>query len=78
MRQRCENSAASNYQWYGGKGILVCEDWIDYARFREWALDSGYADDLEIDRIDASGNYEPGNCQWITKSENVRRSRLPE
>lgn len=76
MRQRCFNPAASNYSWYGGRGISVHPDWEDYLLFRDWALSNGYAGDLELDRIDNDSDYEPSNCQWISKSDNVRKARL--
>lgn len=83
MRYRCLSPTAPAYNWYGGRGITVCEEWTDYNIFKDWALASGYRDDLCIDRIDNDGNYEPGNCQWITKAENSRkrwedRRNLPE
>lgn len=43
--------------------------------FRDWALSHGYADDLEIDRIDNEGNYEPSNCRWVTREVNQRNTR---
>ncbi len=73
MVGRCTNPRNKKYSRYGGRGISVCEAWRDYAVFREWATANGYGNDLEIDRIDNDGNYEPGNCQWLTKSENSRK-----
>lgn len=52
----------------------MCPEWRnDFAVFRAWALANGYADTLTIDRIDNDGNYEPGNCQWLTLSENISK-----
>lgn len=79
MRKRCSNPRDSLYQWYGGRGISVCEAWSDFGVFREWALANGYADDLTIERKDVNGHYEPGNCLWITRAaqlRNTRRSRM--
>jgi hypothetical protein len=59
---------------YRTKGISVCEEWRDFLTFRAWALSHGYADDLSIERRNAWGNYEPGNCEWITQAENSRRA----
>lgn len=70
MRQRCNSPQNPAYRWYGSKGVSVCSQWDDYAVFRDWAMSSGYRDDLTIDRKDSSGNYEPNNCQWITRVEN--------
>lgn len=73
MKYRCYNSNADEYPNYGGKGVVVCDDWKDdFSKFNEWALSHGYQDNLTIDRIDANGNYEPSNCQWVTLEENVR------
>jgi len=52
----------------------MAPEWRDYPAFRAWALASGYADNLTIDRINNDGNYEPGNCEWVTRSENSRRA----
>ncbi len=71
MKDRCYNPNASNYKYYGAKGIEVCEEWKnDYSTFKLWAFSSGYKDNLVIDRINHTGNYEPTNCQWITALEN--------
>jgi len=74
MKQRCTNSNLVSYKYYGGRGIMVCDEWAyDYAPFREWAYANGYDDTLCIDRIDNDGGYYPSNCQLITMSENARK-----
>jgi hypothetical protein len=45
-----------------------------YENFRFWAILNGYKEPLTLDRIKSNGNYEPANCQWLTKSENSRRA----
>ncbi len=76
MKERCLNPNDSSYQWYGKKGITVCDEWKNnFARFRNWAIQNGYTDDLTIDRIDVYGNYEPSNCRWITMKEQIRNKR---
>jgi hypothetical protein len=75
MIARCEHEYSSCYKDYGGRGISVCAGWHDYSTFRAWALSNGYVDNLEIDRIDNDGNYEPGNCQWVTRSKNISHTR---
>ena len=69
MMQRCYNSNTVAYKHYGARGIIVCEEWHDIERFIEWAEKSGFDPNLTIDRIDVNGNYEPGNCRWITTQE---------
>lgn len=76
MRQRCSNPNNPVYKWYGGKGVSVCPEWNDYAAFKAWAEGAGYEPGLSIDRIDPARGYEPGNCRWITRSENSRRAGL--
>jgi hypothetical protein len=72
MRQRCGNPNAANYRWYGGKGIECCKDWDDFEVFKNWSEQHSYADGLELDRIDSDKNYEPSNCRWVTKKQNIR------
>lgn len=74
MRQRCNNKNNDGYKWYGKKGVRICSEWESYPEFKSWAENNGYADNLSIDRINHNGNYEPGNCRWITLSENVARA----
>jgi len=67
MKQRCENPNASQYEYYGGRGIKVCDDWANsFEVFMKWAIASGYNDSLTIDRVDGNGNYCPANCRWIS------------
>lgn len=69
MNSRCNNKNADNFQWYGGRGIKICDEWNNFMLFRQWALSSGYADNLSIDRIDSDGNYCPENCRWASYKE---------
>lgn len=77
MRQRCNNPNHTAARWYHDKGIRVCSEWENsFQEFMEWSMTHGYAEDLTIDRIDSGGDYCPGNCQWITRSENSRRAGI--
>ena len=69
MRQRCEKPNSSGYHKYGAKGIKVCEEWSSFEKFRDWAMNHGYTDELTIDRKDPHGNYCPENCRWATQIE---------
>lgn len=78
MKQRCLNKKRRHYEDYGGRGIKVCLEWMDFIPFRDWALAHGYKDGLTIERIDCNGNYESSNCTWIPQGEqsnNTRRNR---
>ena len=73
MIDRCYNTNNKDYKFYGYKNIIVCEEWLsDYEVFYSWAIKNGYKDDLTIDRINSSGNYEPSNCRWVSKEYNSR------
>lgn len=72
MKVRCTDENARSYPRYGGRGISVCEEWMDSSRFFQWALDNGYDQGLQLDRIDNNGDYTPSNCRWVTPSENAR------
>ena len=79
MIQRCYNKNNKDYKWYGGKGIVICDEWRNNPKsFEEWAMDSGYDDTLTIDRIDEDKNYYPDNCRWILGSQNsnINQQRL--
>jgi len=72
MINRCHNKKDKGFKIYGGKGIVVCDEWKEsFENFWEWASTHGYADNLTIDRINPKGNYEPSNCRWITMHEQI-------
>jgi hypothetical protein len=76
MKYRCLNPKSKPYMNYGGRGITVCDSWInDFEAFRAWALSNGYNDNLTIERVNRNGNYEPSNCKWIPLSEQPKNRR---
>lgn len=79
MLNRCYYEKAEEYKNYGGRGIIVCEEWKNsFENFYEWVKISNYQEGLTIDRIDVNGNYEPSNCRWATpmqQSNNKRNTR---
>lgn len=77
MKTRCYSPISKDYKNYGKRGIKVCDEWKNnYRTFKFWAILNGYQDNLTIDRIDNDGNYEPSNCQWLTRSDNLKKRHL--
>jgi len=74
MKQRCFNQNNKKYPRYGARGITVCDEWLDFAVFRDFALSHGYDDTLTIDRIDNDDSYKPTNCQFLSRSEHSRKT----
>lgn len=67
MINRCYSINNEKYNNYGGRGIKICDEWLNgWNCFKNWALSNGYSDNLTIDRINVDGNYEPNNCRWVT------------
>lgn len=66
MKDRCYDTSASDYKFYGAKGIRICDEWLYHPdEFIFWSLQNGYKPGLSIDRIDSSKDYCPENCRWI-------------
>lgn len=65
IRSRCYNKSNPKYPRYGGRGIKVCDEWQDFATFKDWALSHGYEQGLSIDRIDNDRDYCPENCRFV-------------
>lgn len=76
IKQRCYNPNASKYKYWGGRGITVCERWLN--SFENFLADMGKrpSDKHSLDRFpNKEGNYEPGNCRWATiEQQNENRS----
>lgn len=73
MKARCGNPKFIGYEYYGGKGITVCDEWSNsYEVFRDWSLNNGYGEHLTIDRKDNDLGYMPVNCRWATYQQQAK------
>lgn len=75
MLNRCTNPNVPSFKTYGAKGVRVCQPWKQYVNFRDWAISSGWEEGLTIDRLDSTGVYEPTNCRWLSREENIARAK---
>lgn len=76
MKSRCLRETSAAYDYYGGRGISICDEWImSSSPFIEWAIANGYRDDLSLDWRDVNGNYCPENCRWATRAQQSMNTR---
>lgn len=75
IKTRCLNPKASNYRWYGARGVTVCKSWAD--SFETFLADVGRRPEprFTLDRIDNNKGYERGNVRWLPHKENCRNTR---
>ena len=76
IKDRCYNPSCPGYVNYGGRGIGMHDEWKNnFMAFYESAMETGYSENLQIDRINNDGDYEPGNIRWVTVKQNARNRR---
>ena len=79
IKRRTLNPKHKQYNDYGGRGIIICDEWKnDFMSFYNWAMSNGYEENkgLSIDRIDNDRGYSPENCRWTTKTIQCRNQRI--
>lgn len=79
MKQRCLNKNKDNYHRYGGRGISICNDWLQASKYIEYVetnLGHRPSPNHTIDRIDNDKDYEPGNIRWATRKEQSANTRV--
>lgn len=74
MKKRCLNPRAKDFKWYGGRGITVCERWLEFEKFAE-DMRGSWEDGLTLERVDVNRGYEPGNCVWIERKKQALNKR---
>lgn len=76
MKGRCLNNKDKGYKDYGGRGITICDEWVnDFKAFYDWAMANGWEKGLVNDRRNNDEGYSPTNCRFITDYESVRNTR---
>lgn len=70
-----KGASEKNKRNYQDRGITVCDEWLVFENFRDWALSHGYSDGLEIDRKDNDKGYCQENCRWVSRRENTNNRR---
>ena len=77
MLDRCNNPNNGSYKYWGAKGIKVFSDWnrmAKFANFYNWAIETGWKEGLELDRINPDKDYEPANLQWLNREEHALKT----
>ena len=75
MKSRCKGTSSPLARKYYA-GISYCKEWDHFPAFYDWAISNGYSSNLELDRIDPTGNYEPANCRWATRAQQMQNTRV--
>lgn len=76
MIRRCTISQDKAYKHYGGRGIKVCDEWLNnITNFVNWSFQNGFQENLSLDRINNNGDYSPTNCRWVGNRIQSRNKR---
>lgn len=75
MKDRCFYPKSDRYKNYGARGITVCNEWLNFENFYNWAINNGYKENLTLERRNNNGNYEPKNCCWILMKEQAKNKQ---
>lgn len=77
MKVRCYGNRPKDFKYYKSKGISICSAWLNDAKlFFEWCIKNGWEKGMTIDRIDSEKDYEPTNCQLLTRSAHSKKTSL--
>lgn len=74
MKSRCFNPHNKRYERYGGRGITICDEWLDFKNFYNWSVANGFSEELSLDRIDNDKGYCPDNCRWATPRQQANNT----
>lgn len=83
MKYRCLNPNSPRFKDWGGRGITVCPEWLEYESFEEWSISNGFNGNAPrgkctLDRIDNNKGYSPDNCRWVDMKTQAKNKRKTE